>query len=322
MKYDATFDFGPCYNVFTKDYLPVLGMWQEPSDKERLSVSSATTGEPLPCYMPESGAVILRGLSLGKDHDILFHCGFRDDVPALLFQEDFDVLSILVFLNNQNDFPLCRLVSTEDQDWHRVEWSLAWLSETILGKTLYACTQYLNVLAFNPQIIPIASKEDFFDAGWFDPVIDLIEELKYRTRKSRISPHDHIVLMEPLAFEHKVSGVIDNTAPENNSWRIDVTDLPLSIAIYDKVEHRKLEPVTSFLDLHREAFPQLMPVFERYRQLYSLFNALKILRDSGYEMPSEMKENYQSVYQFFLTETGNEQEVKICRLLSQLKPQT
>jgi len=291
-------------------------MWQKPSDKETSCISTKTFSAPLLSYKPESGAVVLRGLSIGKDHDILFHCGFRDDVPALLFKEDFDVLSILVFLKNQKNFPSCQLIFTENNDWCKIKWSSSWLSETILGKTLYTCEQYLNLLAFNSDLISIASKEDFFDAEWYHPVINLIEDLKYVAKKSKLSSYEHIAQIKPVFFDYKTTGVIDNTVHDNNNWHIEINNLPISISIYDKINNQRIEPITPFLDFNREAFPQLMPVLERYRQLYSLFNALKILRDAGYRMPETMINNYNSIYQYYF---NVEQKVgcqKVCKLLA------
>lgn len=317
MTIDKTFDFGPCYNALTEKSIPVLGMWQQPSDNIISSLSINNTTAPLPAHRPESGAVILKGVSLGTDHDILFHCGVRDDVPALFFQEDFDILITLVFVTGQRDFPTCSLLPSNNANYYKIEWGPAWLSETILGKSLYTCEQYLDLLAFHTSVIPISSKENFFDPEWFDPVTNLIADLQYIAQKSKISPKNHIAKIEPLSFVGKVSGIINNSSPEHNSWRIDISDMPLSFSISDKLTHDNIEPIASFLDYNREAFPQLMPVFERYRQLYSLFSALKALKDSGYEMPRVMWENYQSIYQYFLNLADKTlYDSNVCRLIS------
>ena len=144
MKNNGTFDFGPCYNPLTKNGLPILGAWEKPAEVYISEKSDRQSATPLNSYVPLSGNVKVNGISVDKIHDINFHFGFREDLPALIFQEDMDVCVILAFLEKVLCFPECKLIPSSSNTLFKKEWNTDWLSVTDVGRTLYTCNQYLN----------------------------------------------------------------------------------------------------------------------------------------------------------------------------------
>lgn len=313
MQYrDSTLEFGPCYNPLLQNGLPVLGSWMNAPILSCMAPSSISEA-PLKSFVPLSGPVILKSIWISKDHDIQFDCGIRNDLPALLLKEDFDVAVILVFLEKIDAIPHFGL-SAETRGIFRKVWNSPWLEFTDIGKTFYACHQFLNALVFNTPSFEIAKKQKIFNQDWYGPVTNMLEELQYVVKKSHIDRTKNTAHFNLIDFKKSISGEIDNISHDLNNWRIDIIDASIDFYVCDQ-EGNTIDPISSFLRFNREAFPQLIPNFERLRQIQSLILGLIFLRESNYKMPKEMVENYQRIKLSYEELLQWEQKDSYCYLL-------
>ncbi|MBN8520339.1 MAG: hypothetical protein J0L77_00380 [Alphaproteobacteria bacterium] len=312
---DSTFDFGPCYNPITKNGLPVLGAWEKPAETYIAEKSGRQSLTPLNSYVPLSGIVKVNGISLDNTHDINFHFGFREDIPSLISQQDIDVCVILVFIEKLSDFPDCKLIQTHEYNLYRKEWPIRWLGYTDLGKTLYTCQQYLDALVFNLSDFLLAPKDTFFEPEWYPHILDMLGDMEYVIVKSKVKRLTHTTRIVIKDFFFQENEGVKNESCQNNNWHLKILDTAISFEVLENQENLQSDPISSFLDYNIDAFTQLMPVFERYRQLVSLFYGLTKLRNAGYLMPEEMVENYKLKKNSFTNLISASNNDFDCRLL-------
>lgn len=222
----------------------------------------------------------LNAVWLDHDNDIQYNCGFKQGFCGLLFQEDFEVCETLMLSGDTPIFP------SFEQTEHGQEkiYNPPWLAETDFGRTLYACRHFLNEMVFHTDKFDIAPKDQFFNSSWHDPVKDTIHYIPVIASSSGLSLDNHATRIKPLAFNAKMNGSVDLSNGANTDWKIDHIDVDMTFEIFNKETNETVEPISSFFFQHREMFPQLIPNFERLRQMFALIYSLKSLRDAGYTL--------------------------------------
>jgi hypothetical protein len=270
-------NYGPTYNPLNKHRLPILGAWEaSPTLPETDALSPELV--PLTSFVPLEGPVILNSVWLDHNNDIQYTCGFKQNFCALLFKEDFEVCEQLILKEDEPFFP-----SFEYADEGREKsYDPAWLAETDFGRTLYACHHFLSELVFRTDKFDITPKEKFFNPSWHDPVKDTINYIPVIASSSNLCLGRHAVRIVPLEFNAQTNGKIDFFDSKNTDWKIDKLDMDMTFEIFDKETNDAVEPISSFFFKHREMFPQLIPNFERLRQMFILIYSLNAIRDSGY----------------------------------------
>jgi hypothetical protein len=268
-------NYGPVYNPLNNRGLPLLGAWEQARPNTKIDNLSPTPDQ-YTSYIPFEGPVILNSVWVDSNNDIRYDCGFKKGFSALLFDEDFETAERLIF--DKSIFPEFYFNSVGDKVFKP-----HWLHRTDFGKTLYACHYFINQLVLETDAFDIAPKEIFFNPEWHDPVKSMIGYIPVMRQKSNIDPSKHIAHVKPTQFKGNVEGNIDKSDLVRNNWKLADIDMDITFEVFDMASGEPLEPISMFLNKHREAFPQLIPNFERLRQLLKLLYALDQLKQAGYK---------------------------------------
>jgi hypothetical protein len=264
-------DYGPVYNPLNSNGLPVLGAWEQAK-----SIPETNNLSPNPnqytSFIPFEGPVILNSVRVDEHNEIRYDCGFKEGFSALLFNDDFEIAERLIF--EDSIFPEFYFDSKESKFFNP-----SWLKDTDFGRTLYACHYFINELVFNTDAYDIASKETFFNASWCEPVKSMIGYIQVMMNQSNINSLKHIAHVKPVRF----TGNTEDDLITDNNWRLKDIDMDLTFEVIDVESGKPVDPISMFLNKHREAFPQLIPNFERLRQLLKLLYALDQLKQAGYK---------------------------------------
>lgn len=265
-------DYGPVYNPLNQNGLPVLGAWNKAGVPKRADALSVEP-EQFSSFIPAEGPIILRSVWLDERNEIRYNVATKSGFSALLFDEEFGIAEHLIFAGPEPIFPHFYF-----NEHGKKVFDPEWLSEKDMGRTLYACHHFINTLVFKTDDFDIASKEMFFNPSWCEHVHDMIGDFPAIVQKSNISADTHVAIVKPLQFKGNVEGEIDN------GWAIKDIDLDISFVVVDKKTGAPVEYISAFLHANRGAFPQLIPNFERLRQLWSLLYALHALKKAGFEI--------------------------------------
>lgn len=284
-----SFEVGPCYTPLLSNGLPVLGAWEVapvlPTNIDLLS----TSPEQRKSYIPLPGPVILRSIKVDEKGRIKPEFGYRDDLPALIVEEDVNVVSILSFLDDDFIFPSFSLRQTEYQNVYSKKFSPEWVYSTDYGRTMYACHQFMQAMVFFPDEYMLANREGFFNPQLYEITKKLLDTIKYFKGRLDLNPDDYSVEIIPVSFRCAQEGVVDNLNPAKGNWKLTVNDMIISFSVIDNNTGQKVEPISSYLDMNREAFPNLIPNLERMRQLLSLTYSMNRLNRDGYILPMDAK---------------------------------
>lgn len=267
-------EYGPIYNPLNSNGLPLLGAWEK-ARPEPIIDDLSPTPKQFESYIPFEGPVILNSVWIDNDNKINYSCGFKDAFSALLFNDDFEIAERLIFQDN--------IVYPEFYfDFHGGKvFNPSWLGETDFGRTLYACQYFINQLVFQTHKFDVAPKEIFFNPNWHDPVKSMIEYIPVIREQSSIKEKTHTVFIKA----QNLTGNIEGNLNKNDyvGWNFTDIDLDITYEIVDLVTGVRVESGSDFFNKHREAFPQLIPNFERLRQLFKLLYGLSELKQAGYE---------------------------------------
>ncbi len=267
----GSLEYGPIYNPLNNNGLPLLGAWEQ-AIEEPIEDPLSTTPEQYVSYIPFEGPVILNSIWIDERSAIRYDCGFKKGFSALLFDEDFKIAERLIF--DESIFPEFYFNSNIEKIFNP-----AWLEDTDFGRTLYACHHFINQLIFETDKFDIAPKEMFFNLDWHDPVKSMIGYIPVMRQQSNIDSLTHIARVKPVQFIGNTEG--DLIA--DNNWRLKDIDMDITFEVIDVKSGGPVDPISMFLNKHREAFPQLIPNFERLRQLLKLLYSLDQLKQTGYK---------------------------------------
>ena len=271
MKENRNLGYGPVYNPLNSNGLPILGAWEQAREQpieDRLSA----TPEQYVSYIPFEGPVILNSIWIDEHNAIKYDCGFKKGFSALLFNEDFEIAERLIF--DESIFPAFYF----DSDSGKV-FNPPWLKDADFGCTLFACNYFINELVFNTDSFDIAPKDLFFNPNWHDPVKSMIGYIPVMVEQSGINSLTHVARIK----NSELFGTIVEELEEGNNWRLENMDIDIIFEVIDIESGETVDPISMFLNKHREAFPQLIPNFERLRQLLKLLYALDQLKQAGYK---------------------------------------
>ncbi len=234
---------------------------------------------------------------LGRpDGQISFRCApINASTSAVLQQEDFDVAMALAFssadgpiwpdfsLDTLRDKPFTPPLACEFKHWNP-----SWLSETELGRTLYATDYWAGAMIDKGRAVfesPYSSMNPY--AAW---LLDTLKSIGNPSGPSvRIFLHPSKVMWEWYQ-------------QEDGSLSCSLSRVEMAISAVDQIVGPNGETIDGnkgpndlntaggrkarFLTEHYDMIAQLWPAFERARQLMGLIYSINRLREYGY-VPNE-----------------------------------
>lgn len=283
---------GPRYNPQASNGLPVLGVWERPSEDERnVEKSFLEKGS----YVPEAGIVKFKGVSLNKEGTLTFDFTKASDRPAYLLAEDFEVALTLAFGDPKG---VSRpYLSLENPNRHGIhdkyaafkfkEWNPAWLGYTDLGRTLYMTDQLIGRFCWLPREFDIGSPDITFSPQAADFAYNLVEDIALTGGRSGEGAYSRVMLVpEHITWKPETNkdGFLTISVPEVQ-MRID-GDYIIQGESKDKDLHRAKNDdfyqqgrTVNKLTRRYNDIAAMMPAFARAQELMALLHATRTMRE-------------------------------------------
>lgn len=289
---------GPRYNRIGHNGLPVLGVWEPPSPDRSDAMREMTSRGS---YVPPPGAGIYRGLKTTPDGFIRFNCSMSGQKPALLTQEDFDVAMLLAFSDDAKViWPSLSIESVDKSmtDGHDLfvakEFSPDWMGHTDFGRTMYITDVLCGALAWNPTSFPVASGNTEHEKNRYENITKFLRNIEWTGGRHTRSSSARVMLRTE---HHHIEGLAPKLVDGQHIWDIGVKDVRMRVdgsyilrrtdgdenrlvALNDSTYHQGA--VAEKLTKSYDYIAELMPVFERARQLMGLLYSLSELRSAGF----------------------------------------
>lgn len=285
-----TYCQGPCYNRRSADGLPILGDLLKPG--ESASVQGA--------YTPNAGIRVINGVFTDAKRNLCLDASLGGDKPALILPEDCAVAFAMCFGDTNIIWPGIsidlpdRNCTPDKVDWiyTKNNWpeDCLWLGHVAFGHTLYYCDQLIGALAWTPERFSTHSQCPSADR--------LLYKLRI-TGGHQGKGHSGRVCIKPCHVQIDTSF---KKWTKKLSCRVIKTHMQIDGAytIFDPRSTDRLDmclndtryangKIASVLTDHFDEIAAMLPVFERGRQLMSLFYALAEARNSGYTLPKNQQ---------------------------------
>lgn len=304
----ATMIVGPRYNPHDKNGRPTLGVWEKPNQSfEEMQADFIKTGS----YVPEAGIIKLNAIFAEQNGSISFDWDMKEDRPALLLAEDFEVALALVFgkpgrnAEGKPDilWPILSLESLHHKelqeypgitDEHELlqykYWSPKWLGHTDFGRTLFVTDTLIGDWAWNAKDFTIGDLAQTFHGAVPKMARDLVADIQATGGRVPLSSSKRVMLApQHIATKSHV------TQEANPFFSVEIKEAKMRVeGSYILKDDRIIaldDPlyaqgrVTKKLTDRFNDISAMMPVFERSRQLMSLLYGLAELRRLGYTPP-------------------------------------
>ncbi|MBO6549316.1 MAG: SEL1-like repeat protein [Rhizobiales bacterium] len=300
----STLTEGPKYNPIGSNGLPVLGVWENPSESEEVSEHHMiNTGS----FVPEAGVVAFKGLSAEQGGSIEFDFVMAADRPAMLTAEDFEVALLLSFGNPERVIqPSLSLEDPKDYNYDDPYnvfqyklWSPHWLGYTDFGRTLYVTDHLIGSLCWRPREFQIGVASEALNPQMPEFANDLVEDIALTGGHFGQGGSKRVMLKpEHISIHSYVdrSGSVDKFQVAVNEVKMRVDGSYIVEQDEENGEENRLVGLndTTFqqgrvvekLTERYSDIASILPIFERARQMMGLIHSLKTLREMGFE-PSE-----------------------------------
>lgn len=304
-----TYDIGPTYNRFNIFGIPILGDVL-PSGANPLAHLS-TQGIEANAYVPDPGIVGLGAIEGYPDGTVKFKAISMNDRPALLLEEDFNVLMALVFTDQATPaFDLKSIKNDNDEfiGYAIKTWNPPWIAQTALGKTLYVTDRLLGDLGMSHPCVLERVREDFAgDArtpSIADAFISAINEAKAKpsapgARGRGFNIHQYgdsdseVVSLRADGVIHV--GILEGN-PRIAGWAIR----PGDDEKYDINENEYVHgAIANTMTLRYDELALMLPVYERYRQLLATYYGLLALKETGFKLNRKIKVQLDRVVDYY-----------------------
>lgn len=298
---------GPRYNPVSKNGLPVLGQWEsasrDPAEVERQFITEGA-------FVPESGIIRFEGLSAEQNGSIRFKVKVSSEKPALILQEDIDVLMVLAFGreggNNEAIWPSLGLepmdklhkdfgekFDTKTGLLKEKVFEPHWLGYTNLGKTLFYTDYLIGALTWESKEFQIADDKQSIYPGFDVFAASLLYDFRMTGGPKPDAFEASRIMLRPEASIFIPQSITEDPRTKSKTIHITCDSIPMRVdGSYWKGDDRSIAlndtdfqqgRLTQKITGHYNDIAMMMPVFERARQLVGMQYALFKLRELGYK---------------------------------------
>lgn len=299
-----TYKYGPFYNAIGKNNLPV---WGEP-DRIFQGSDHGRVDQRIP-----AGWRTLSGVTTDENRNIKMIFNRSVFKPALIFQEDVDVALALAFGEDEFQWPDLGLYLTGygQHPFPNMEikgFGPDWLTVTDFGKTFYICDFLSGELAWHLEEFEVSEKGNRKLAMLGHALKQMVADIE---GEDPVHPDKDVKYGRIINNNPKFVDYTEQKLSGDNSWSLLVHKIILGIdgGYTDnakdqektkdmvkpenpewlfrgdtKYKHPKL---TQTLTDHFDVIAEVMPVYERLRQLMGMVYVLNHLRNGRGFMPND-----------------------------------
>lgn len=314
---------GPRYNQVSSNGLPIIGAWEVATNSTKeVEFQLITDGS----FVPQPGVVRFDGLSAELGGAIKFRFQTSNEKPALILQEDIDVLMVLTFgrVGNDKEF-IWPSLSLEQMDVHHKDFGKRittktellcekdfephWLGYTNIGKTFFYTDYLIGAVAWNSKEFEVLDDDQSNYPGFSAFARSLLYDFRmtggsipddFETTRVMLRPGESIFLPSSTSIDpetnNKTINILCNNIPmrvDGSYWKGDDSSILLNNV--DFSQGRLTQKITD----HYNDIAMMMPVFERARQLVGIQYTLFKLRSLGYRPPAEVQKELSDRLGFF-----------------------
>lgn len=321
----STMEWGPNYNILDEAGLPVLGAFGEPArDVENELHQKVTRG----FYTPQSG--IARVLEVRATERLGVHFDHSNSRPALLTDEDIDVVSALMFGASEPIWPSFSLeeAGTEiDEPFQLLKikvWNEPWLGSTDFGRTLYVTDALTGALGWHSQNFAVDSGVSQRSGVARQLLVDLQTSggqcaghcggrVMLRPEHVPVTVARRFLVAGWTASVGKATIWVDGAFIEKKTYD---TEGDRSVALNDT--RYRYGRTASLLSKHYDAIADMIPVFERYRQMMGLlYGTYGLRRERRFQPRASFKARSRALLERFRARNAsmNQLSKRVCRSL-------